>query len=84
LTPLRTILDERPQSNLSEQTVQEIIIQIFQDFGFRDFKSAPQSSYEPREVVVQYRETECSFIFRLMEREGLFISSSTSKASTLL
>jgi uncharacterized protein involved in type VI secretion and phage assembly len=81
LTPLGTILDERPQSNLAEQTVQEIIIQ---DFGFRDFKSAPQSSYEPREVVVQYRETECSFIFRLMEREGLFISSSTSKASTLL
>ena len=54
------------------RTIPEILIQIFQDFGFRDFRSALRDAYERHEVVVQYRETEFNFISRLMEREGIF------------
>ena len=54
------------------KTVPEIITQIFQEFDFRDFRSALQGTYEPREVVVQYRETDLDFISRLMEQAGIF------------
>jgi type VI secretion system secreted protein VgrG len=54
------------------RTIPEILMQIFQDFGFRDFKSALRGAYERHEVVVQYRETEFNFISRLMEKEGIF------------
>jgi type VI secretion system secreted protein VgrG len=66
------------------KTVPEIVMQIFQEFGFRDFRSVLQGTYERLDVAMQYRETELNFISRLMEREGMFYSSSTSKASTLL
>ena len=52
--------------------VPEIIIQIFQEFGFRDFRNAFQSTYEPCEVVVQYRESDFNFLSRLMEQAGIF------------
>jgi type VI secretion system secreted protein VgrG len=54
------------------KTIPEILTQIFQEFGFRDFRIALQGAYEPHEVVVQYRETEFNFISRLMETEGIF------------
>ena len=54
------------------KTILEILTQVFQDFGFRDFRSALRGTYERHEVVVQYRETEFNFISRLMEKEGIF------------
>ena len=54
------------------KTILEILTQVFQDFGFRDFRSALRGTYERHEVVVQYRETEFNFISRLMEKGGIF------------
>ena len=54
------------------KTVPEIVMQIFQEFGFRDFRNALQGTYERLDVALQYRETEFNFISRLMEREGMF------------
>jgi type VI secretion system secreted protein VgrG len=54
------------------KTVPEIVMQIFQEFGFHDFRSALQGTYERLDVAMQYRETEFNFISRLMEREGMF------------
>ena len=54
------------------KTVPEIVTQIFQDFGFRNFRTALQSTYEAREAVVQYRETDFNFVSRLLESEGIF------------
>jgi type VI secretion system secreted protein VgrG len=54
------------------KTVPEIVTQIFQEFGFRDFRNALQGTYERLDVAMQYRETEFNFISRLMEREGMF------------
>jgi type VI secretion system secreted protein VgrG len=47
-------------------------MQIFQEFGFRDFRSALQSTYERHDVSMQYHETEFNFISRLMQQEGIF------------
>ena len=54
------------------KTVPEIVMQIFQEFGFRDFRSALQSTYERHDVSMQYHETEFNFISRLMQQEGIF------------
>ena len=54
------------------KTVPEIVTQIFQEFGFQDFRAALQGTYERFDVAMQYRETEFNFISRLMEWEGIF------------
>jgi type VI secretion system secreted protein VgrG len=54
------------------KTVPEIVQTVFQDFGFQDFELQLQGSYEPWEYCVQYRETACNFVMRLLEQEGIF------------
>jgi type VI secretion system secreted protein VgrG len=54
------------------KTVPEIVTQIFQEFGFRDFRSALQGTYERHDVLMQYGETDFDFISRLMEQVGIF------------
>jgi type VI secretion system secreted protein VgrG len=53
-------------------TVPDIIVKIFRDLGFNDFRNALQGSFEPREYCVQYRETDFNFVSRLMEQYGIF------------
>ena len=56
-----------------QKTVVEIIKKVFQDLGFSgQFKDKLQGNYEPREYVVQYRETDFNFVSRLMEEYGIF------------
>ncbi|MFC1636694.1 type VI secretion system Vgr family protein [Planctomycetota bacterium] len=55
-----------------EKTVPEIIKQIFRDRGFTDFEDGLSGSYHTWEYCVQYRETEYSFVSRLMEQEGIY------------
>jgi type VI secretion system secreted protein VgrG len=54
------------------KTVPEIVMQTFQEFGFRDFRIALQSTYERLDVAMQYHETEFNFISRLMEKARIF------------
>lgn len=54
------------------KAVPEIVMQIFQEFGFQDFRTALQGTYERLDVAMQYRETEFNFISRLMEQAGIF------------
>jgi len=54
------------------KSVPEIIDQVFKDHGFTDYKSRLQGNYPTLEYCVQYRETACDFVMRLMEREGIF------------
>jgi type VI secretion system secreted protein VgrG len=55
-------------------TVPDIIKQVFTDRGFEDFdfSALMTDSYQPHEYVVQYRESDFSFVTRLMEREGIY------------
>ena len=56
------------------ETVPDIIDQIFKELGFRDYKGLGdlEGSYDPREYCVQYRETDFNFVSRLMEQYGIF------------
>ncbi len=54
-------------------TVEAIVTQVLKDTGFAadDFRFALSGDYKPREYCVQYRETDLSFISRLLEFEGI-------------
>ncbi len=54
------------------QTVPDILAQVFREHGFSDFKNRLQGNFEPREYCVQYRESDFNFVSRLMEEEGIF------------
>lgn len=55
------------------QTVIQIVEQIFKDAGFTAYEtSGVQGSYDPYEYCVQYRETDFQFVSRLLEQEGIF------------
>ena len=55
-----------------EKTVVDIIKQVFRDRGFTDFEDGLTGSYRKWEYCVQYRETDFSFVSRLMEHEGIY------------
>jgi len=56
------------------KAVDEIVTQILEDRGITSefFEFRLQGSYDPKEYCVQYRETDLSFISRLLEEEGIF------------
>jgi type VI secretion system secreted protein VgrG len=54
------------------KSIPDIITQVFNDLGFNDYTNSLQSSYDPREYCVQYRESSFNFVSRLMEEYGIF------------
>ena len=54
------------------QTIPQIIKQVFRDLGFSDFEEALSRPYREWEYCVQYRETSFDFVSRLMEQEGIY------------
>lgn len=52
--------------------IQDIVKQVFDDFGFSDYEFNLTGTYKQREYVVQYRETAFNFVSRLLEEEGLY------------
>jgi type VI secretion system secreted protein VgrG len=50
----------------------DIIKQIFGEYGFNDFSLRLYGDFVEREYCVQYRETDFTFVSRLMEEEGIF------------
>jgi type VI secretion system secreted protein VgrG len=54
-----------------EKSVSEIVEQIFNERGFKDFRM-DLGNYDPKEYCVQYNETDFNFISRLLEQEGIF------------
>ncbi|QYU66207.1 type VI secretion system tip protein VgrG [Leptolyngbya sp. 15MV] len=56
-----------------DKNVPDILEEVFQDHGFRDYEfRVTRGDYPPLVFCVQYRETALAFVSRLMEREGLF------------
>ncbi len=55
-----------------DQTVPEIVKQIFDDLGFSDIEDRLSGSYRTWIYCVQYRETDFNFVSRLMEQEGIY------------
>jgi type VI secretion system secreted protein VgrG len=54
------------------QTIPQIIKQVFRELGFSDFEEALSQPYREWEYCVQYRETSFDFVSRLMEQEGIY------------
>jgi type VI secretion system secreted protein VgrG len=54
------------------QSVPDIITQVFSALGFHDYTNSLQASYDPLEYCVQYRESSFNFVSRLMEQYGIF------------
>ncbi len=54
------------------KTVPAIIEDIFQLYGFSDYKLKLTATYPKWEYCVQYRETAFNFVSRLMEQEGIY------------
>lgn len=54
------------------QTVPEIIESLFREHGFTDFRNSLSSRYRTWDYCVQYRETDYSFVSRLMQQEGIY------------
>ena len=52
--------------------VPDIISQVFNLFGFKDFRLSLKGTYPQLEYCVQYRETSFNFVSRLMEESGIF------------
>ena len=55
-----------------EQTVPDIVKKVFRERGFTNFEDALSGTYRTWEYCVQYRETDFSFVSRLMEHEGIY------------
>ncbi len=69
-----------------EKSALEVIKEIFGDRGFSDFKDSTSSTFEKRDYLVQYRESDYDFICRLMQEEGMyfFFTHDTSKETLVI
>ena len=66
-----------------DKTVPEIVEAVFRDHGLSDFEMHV-GSHEPHHYCVQYRETDFSFVTRLLEEAGIgYYFKHSDKAHTL-
>jgi type VI secretion system secreted protein VgrG len=74
LRPALAALGHREGSRIFQnKSIQEIAQKIFDDAGFGDkVEWDLAGTYEPREFVVQYCESELNFVSRLFEDAGIF------------
>lgn len=55
-----------------DKTTPDIVKEIFRDHGFTDFAERLSGTYSQRAYCVQYRESDLSFVNRLLEHEGIY------------
>lgn len=54
------------------QTAKDIVEAVFRDSGMTDYEFRTQGTFPQREYCVQYRESDFSFVSRLLEEEGIY------------
>lgn len=73
LSPWLSLLGNSSNSRIFQnQTVPDVIKQIFRDHGYSDFSESLGPHYRTWEYLVQYRESDLHFVSRLMEQEGIY------------
>jgi len=55
-----------------KEAVPDIVEKIFRQFNFQDFERELQQKHQVWDYCVQYRESACNFVMRLLETEGIF------------
>ena len=66
------------------QKVPDIIQKVFKAHGFSDFELRLHGAFAPRDYCVQYRESDFSFVSRLMEEEGIYYFFSHDKSKHVM
>ncbi len=73
MVPWLWFLDQTTDCRIFQnKTAPDIIKQIFQEYGFKDFSLNLYGDFVSRDYCVQYRESDLNFVSRLMEEEGIF------------
>ena len=73
IVPWLWFLDQTSDCRIFQaKTAPDIIKQIFQEYGYRDFAFRLYGDFVKRDYCVQYRESDFNFVSRLMEEEGIF------------
>jgi type VI secretion system secreted protein VgrG len=73
LKPWLWLLSQRSDCKIfQKKTAPEIIKEIFNKEGKKDFDDRLSEQYQRMEYCVQYRETDLSFVLRLMEQHGIY------------
>jgi len=73
VVPWLWFLDQTTDCRIFQnKTAPDIIKQILQEYGYRDFSLNLYGSFVTRDYCVQYRESDFNFVSRLMEEEGIF------------
>src|SRR5215472_7236487 len=73
VVPWLWFLDQTTDCRIFQsKSAPDIIKQIFQEYGFRDFSLNLYGDFVKRDYCVQYRESDFNFVSRLMEEEGIF------------
>lgn len=73
LRPWLWFLGQNRNSRIFQgQTVPEIIKDLFREHGHTDVSDKLEGTFHKWEFLVQYRESDLSFITRLMEHEGIY------------
>ncbi|PHV04048.1 type VI secretion system tip protein VgrG [Janthinobacterium sp. BJB412] len=55
-----------------QQSAVEIILALFGELGFTDYRDGTTGSHTKRDYCVQYNESAFDFVSRLMEEEGIY------------
>ena len=55
-----------------QRSVPDIFQEVCKAWGFTDYKLKLSGTYPKRDYCVQYRETDFSFLSRLLEQEGIY------------
>jgi len=73
LKPWLWLLSHRADCKIfHDKTAPDIIKEIFNKEGKKNFDDRLSESYQKMEYCVQYRETDLSFVLRLMEQHGIY------------
>lgn len=72
LRPWLSLLDRNLNSRIFQSlSALDIVRQVFDDAGFSDYEVEVSASPRQRDYCVQYRESDCNFVSRLLEEEAL-------------
>lgn len=73
LRPALSALAHRENCRIFQaQSIVDVVQTLFAESGVEKVELQLVGAYEPREFVVQYRESELDFVHRLLEDEGIF------------
>lgn len=73
LRPWLELLSYRTNCRIFQgQTVPEVVKLLFREHGFSDFEERLTDAYRAWDYLVQYRESDFSFVSRILEQEGIY------------